>query len=141
MFGTDGSVNPVSIGERVVALAFFAQRADLAVATVTRLLSVVGGTISVWYQPGVGNGRRLPDSPAGIAVSSDNRWIAAAFHSGSVVTVNARSGIAAKIECDCSPDGVFPIGGSVFRVTSRNVKVIDASSGSVFEVPSAGGLP
>lgn len=140
MFGVDGSVNPVSIGERVVGLAFFAQRADLAVATLTRVLSVVSGTISVLSQPVASKARHFPDSPVGIAVSTDNRWIAAAFHGGDVVAVNVLSGSASKIQCDCAPEGVFPIGGGVFRLTSRNVKLIDASSGSVFEVPSAGGL-
>jgi DNA-binding beta-propeller fold protein YncE len=139
IFGADGSVNPVPIGERVVGLAFFAQRADLAVATVTRVLSVVGGAVSALYQPGAGKGRHLPDSPAGIAVSADNRWIAAAYRGGSVITVNVGSGSASKIECGCAPEGVFAIGGGVFRLTSKAVKLIDASSGSVFEVPSAGG--
>ncbi len=139
VFGTDGSVNPVSIGERVLSLAFLAQRTDLALATPTRVISVVGGTVSVLQHLGGGPGRQLPDTPAGIAVSADNRWIAMALHSGAVVTVNVASGAAAKVECGCAPEGVFPIGSSVFRLTSKIVRLIDASSGSVFEVPVAGG--
>jgi hypothetical protein len=55
--------------------------------------------------------------------------------------VNVSSGTTATIDCGCLPEGVFAIGGAVFRLTSGSVKLIDASSGSVFEVPSAGGQP
>jgi DNA-binding beta-propeller fold protein YncE len=140
VFGSDGSVNPVSIGERVLGLAFFTQRGDLALVTMTRVLSVVNGSVAVVHQPdGGGHGRRLPDAPAGIAVSADNRWIVAAFRAGSVVTVNVAAATAAMSDCDCAPEGVFALGGSVFRLTSKSVKLIDAPSGAVFVVPPAGG--
>jgi hypothetical protein len=140
VFGADGSVNPVSIGERVLGLAFFAQRADLALVTMTRVLSVIGGSVSVVHEPEGGHGRQLPSPPDGIAVSADNRWIAAAFHGGSVVTVNVAGGADAMSDCDCAPEGVFAMGGSVFRLTSKSVKLIDASSGRLFDVPPAGAL-
>ena len=138
VFGTDGSVSPVSVNERVLALAFFAQRDDLAMATSTRLLSAVGGTVSVLNQDSTG---RRPDAPSGIAVSADNQWIAAALHGGIVVAVNVATGAVTKIDCGCAAEGVFPIGGSLFRLTSRGVKLMDASSGGVFVVPVAGGQP
>jgi hypothetical protein len=138
VFGTDGSVNPVPVNERVLALAFFAQRDDLAMATSTRVLLGVGGTVSVLNRDSTG---RRPDAPAGIAVSSDNQWIAAALRGGIVVTVNVATGAVAQIDCGCAAEGVFPIGGGMFRLTSRGVKLIDASSGSVFVVPVAGGQP
>jgi hypothetical protein len=72
-------------------------------------------------------------------VSADNRWIVAAFHGGGVVMVSVAGGAAVKSDCDCAPEGVFAIGGSVYRLTSKSVKLIDASSGSVFDVPPAGG--
>jgi hypothetical protein len=141
MFGTDGSVTPVAISGRVLALAFFVQRADLAVATLTRVISVVNGTVSVVYQFEAGPGRAMPDAPTGISVSADTRWIATSLHGGAVLTVNVASGAGAKTSCGCDPEGVFPIGGSVFRLTSGPVKLIDASSGNVFVVPVAGGQP
>lgn len=141
MFGTDGSVTPVSISGRVLGIAFFAQRADLAVATLTRVISVVNGTVSVLYQFEAGPGRAVTDAPVGISVSADSRWIATALHGGVVVTVNVSSGAAAKVDCGCAPEGVFPLGGSIFRLTSGPVKLIDASSGNVFVVPVAGGQP
>jgi hypothetical protein len=139
VFGTDGSVTPVSIGGRVLELAFFAQRTDLAAATLTQVISVVNGAASVLDQFGAGSRRQIPDAPAGIAVSADNRWIVTALHGGQVVTVNVASGATARIDCSCTPEGVFAIGGGVFRLTSESVKLIDASSGSVFAVPVAGG--
>jgi hypothetical protein len=141
MFGTDGSVTPVAISGRVLALAFFAQRADLAVATLTRVISVVNSTVSVVYQFEAGPGRAMPDAPVGISVSAESRWIAASLHGGVVVTVNVASGAGAKTSCGCDPEGIFAIGGSVFRLTSGPVKLIDASSGNVFVVPVARGQP
>jgi hypothetical protein len=141
MFGTDGSVTPVAIGQRVLELAFFAQRTDLAVATLTRMISVVNGIVSVVYQFEAGPGRAMPDAPSGISVSANSQWITAALHGGIVVTVNVSSGAGTKTSCGCDPEGVFPIGGSVFRLTSGPVKLIDASSGSVFVVPAAGAQP
>ncbi len=141
VFGTDGSISPITIGERVLSVSFFAQRADLALATLTRVYSVIDGTVSDLYQFNAGAPRQLPDSPTGIAVSADNRWITTALRRGEVVTVNVATGSTAKIDCGCIPDGVFAIGDAVFRLTNGAVKLIDASSGSVFDVPSAGGQP
>jgi hypothetical protein len=138
VFGTDGSVKSVPVNERVLALAFFAQRDDLAMATSTRVLSMVSGAVSVLNQNSTG---RRPDAPSGIAVSSDNQWIVAAIRGGIVVTVNVAMGAASQIDCGCAAEGVFPMGGSVFRLTSQLVKLIDASSSSVFVVPVAGGQP
>jgi hypothetical protein len=138
VFGADGSVNTVSIAERVLALAFFAQRDDLAMATATHVISVIGGTVSVLTQDNAG---RRPDAPVGIAVSANNQWIATAVRGGIVVTVNVTTGASATIDCGCAPEGVFPIGGSAFRLTSKFVKLIDASTASVFVVPVAGGQP
>jgi hypothetical protein len=141
VFGTDGSVNPVSIGERVLQVAFFAQREDLALATLTRVISVVNGAVSVLDQFEAGQRRQAPDAPAGISVSANNLWIATALRGGVVVTVNVSTGAAARVNCACVPEGVFAIGGAVFRLTSGPVKLIDASSDSVFAVPAAGVQP
>lgn len=141
IFAADESVNPVSIGERVLALAFFAQRDDLAMATGSRVISMIGGTVAVVYQEPVAKGHPLAEGTEGIAVSSDTKWIATAIRGGIVVTVNVATGASAKLDCGCAPEGVFPIGGSVFRLTSKGVKLIDASSSSVFVVPVAGGQP
>lgn len=141
LFGTDGSVTPVAVADRVMAIAFFAGNTNLAMATATRVISMTGGTATVLYEAGSAEGRELlaSRSPAGIAVSIDNRWIAAAMRDGGVVTVNVASGAASKTSCGCVPEGVFGIGGPVFRLTSKGVKLIDASSGNFLDVPPAAG--
>ncbi len=138
VFGADGSVNPVPTAERVLALAFFAQRDGLMMATATRVISVGTWAVSLLDQDGAS---RHLESPAGIAVSADSRWVATAIRGGIIVTVNVATGASATIDCGCAAEGVFPIGGSVFRLTSKVVKLIDASTASVFVVPVAGVQP
>ena len=138
VFGADGSANPVPTAERVLALAFFAQRDGLMMATATRVISVGTWAVSLLDQDGAS---RHLESPAGIAVSADSRWVATAIRGGIIVTVNVATGASATIDCGCAAEGVFPIGGSVFRLTSKVVKLIDASTASVFVVPVAGVQP
>jgi len=136
LFSPSGSVTPISIGERAVAIAFFAGNDNLAIATPTRILSVAGGNVSTLYQ--VSGPRGGSDGPVGIAASGNNRWIVTAARSGEVIVIDTSTGAASKVDCECSPDGVFPIGGSVFRLTdaTHGVKLVDASSGAVLIVPN-----
>lgn len=142
VFGTDGSVTPVAVGERTAAIAFYSGRADFCVATETRVISMVNGAATVLYRAGVGSrGAGNASGPAGIGISTDGRFVVTARASGEVVTIDSSSGAVADAECDCVPSGVFGIVGAVFRLTGipAGVKLIDASSGSVWVVPMAGG--
>lgn len=141
LFGTDGSVTPVAAAGRLTALTFFTQSTNLAAATPTSVSSIVNGTAAVLYQGSPKAGRELPYTweMDGIGVSTDNRWIVAAARDGTVVTVNVASGTATRMDCGCAPEGVFAIGGTVFRLTSRGVRLVDAASGNFFDVPAAAG--
>ncbi len=145
MFSPDGSVAPVAVSDRVTALAFYANSASLAMASAASVFSLVNGTLTALYRaaPQPGRELRAAGAPGGIAVSQDGLWMAAAMHDGSVISIHLTSGAASKTVCGCLPDGVFTIGGAAFRLTnavgSAGVKLIDASSGNILDVPPAAG--
>lgn len=142
-FGPNGEVRSLLSGERGFALGFFAGREDLAVATGSGVSSIadVGGsaTVSPLYTSSGGL------VPMGLAISSDNRKIVLSGRGGGVVTIDASTGAASQVDCGCAPEGVFPMGGSAFRLTGLTgsvFKVFDSNTGSVFMVPLApGGTP
>ncbi len=145
-FGPNGEVRSLLPGDRAFALTFFAGREDLAAATRAGIFSVsdVGGSAAVatLYSTPNWSGPSLAPLPAGIGVSTDNQRLVMADRAGGVLTLDVGSGSAARIECGCSPDGVFAMGGSVFRITGLTgsvFRVFDAMAGSVFLVPIAPG--
>jgi len=140
-FGPSGEVRSLLTGDRAFALAFFAGREDLAAATLAGIFSVtgVGGSAAVATLYTAPNPR---DVPTGLGISSDNQRLVMAARSGSLVTLDLGSSTAARIECGCAPDGIFSMGGSIFRITGLTgsvFRVFDASAGSVFLIPLAPG--
>jgi hypothetical protein len=148
-FGPNGEVRSLLPGNRAFALAFYAGREDLAAATRAGIYSVsdVGGSaaISTLYSAPTGQGPSgLTPSPSGLGISTDNQRLVMADSAGGVVTVILSSGVAARMDCGCSPDGVFPMGGSLFRITGLTgsvFRMFDAAAGSVFLAPLAGVNP
>jgi hypothetical protein len=141
-FGPDGAVNRVSPEGDVDALAFYAGRSDLVLATAMQILSVVNGTVSVVYQQADAPPRRRVrgvSASADIATSFDNRWIVRASRTGTILTIDSTTGAPMIQDCGCAPEGVFGLGGSVFRLTSRDVKIVDTAAGSIFAVPPSAG--
>jgi hypothetical protein len=146
VLGAAGQVNRLPVDAGTMALAFFHGRPDLAVATPTAILTIagVGGSAvpAVVY-----NGSASPLSPVAIALSFDNLRLAAADRGGALLTVDLSTGAAAALDCSCSPEGLFPMGGSVFRLTGLGpgaLKLFEAATGDVLFAPlaaSAGGLP
>jgi hypothetical protein len=142
-FGPSSEVIPLQTDPGVVALAFFHNRHDLALASASRLTSIadVGGstTTSVLYDY---SAQSL--SPRALAVSFDNVTAVLADSAGKIVSV-AR-GAASISDCGCSPEGVYGLGGPVFRLTGSgaarsgprtDLKLFDASTGAVLIVPPA----
>jgi hypothetical protein len=147
-FGPNGEVRSLLMGDRTLALAFFAGRQDLAAATRTGIFSVsdVGGSAAVATLYGAQSGQSAAGpapSPIGLGISTDNRRLVMADTSGGVLTIDLTSGSAAQLNCGCSPDGVLSMGGSLFRITALTdavFRIFDASAGSVFLVPLGPGL-
>jgi len=142
IFAEDGSVAPVALAGRALAFGFFPNSQNFAITTGASVISVNAGTASVLYQE-TPAARQHVREPAGIAVSSDGRWIASAMSDGAIVAIDTSSGAASTFDCECVPAGVFAMSGSVFRLTNPSirggVKLLDASSGNVYDVPRAAG--
>jgi hypothetical protein len=137
-FGPNGEVRNLLAGDRALSLSFFGGTQNLAAATATGLFSItdVGGSAASASMYTF-DGRR---TPLGIGISSDNRRIVMADNSGGILTLNVSSGVAARIDCGCAPDGVISMGGSLFRITGLTgsvFRLFDAAAGSVFLAPLA----
>jgi hypothetical protein len=144
-FGPSGTVIPVQTDPGVVALAFFHNRHDLALATATRATKIadIGGSTqpTVLYDYSA-----QPLSPRAIAISFDNQQAVVADASGKLLNIGIAS-TATVVDCGCSPEGLFGLGGAVFRLTGhgasgRNeshteLKLFDAATGAVLIVPPA----
>ena len=140
--GPGGELRKLPLRERTAALAFFAGRQDLALATRFHIFSIqdVGGsaTVSALYESASQESRTL--DPAGLAVSSSNRHLVVAEKSGNLLTLDLTAGSLARFDCGCAPDGVFAMGRSLFRLTNLAggaFKLFDAATGEVFFVPLA----
>jgi hypothetical protein len=130
-FGPDGSASQLPVEPGVVALAFFNQRTDLALATSTRIISVTAATASVLY-----DGQAF--SPVGLALSFDNSRLVMADRNGTVLAIDLTTGAPATVDCACTPEGVFGMGGSSFRLTSPAsgaVKLFDAIENQILIIP------
>lgn len=131
-WGPDGVPRVVYGGSDAAALAFFASADNLAIATSTQLLSMAGSAMSVLYQGSF--------IPAGLATSFDNQKIVLADRSGTIYSVDAAAQTASSLDCQCTPDGVFGMGGAVFRLTNSTasaIKLVDATANEILSVPRA----
>jgi hypothetical protein len=135
-FGPNGEVTRIPMRERVVALSFYGASHDLALATRLQIWKVANaspGAMSSLYKA-----ERL--APVGIALSWDNQRLTLAQSSGRVLTLDLSSGAASQSDCGCSPEGVFPVGPSVFRITAfdgATFRLFDSSTENFFFVPLA----
>lgn len=142
-FGPNGEVIPLQTDPGVVALEFFHNNHQLALATAARATSIadVGGSTqaSVLYDY---SAQTL--APRAIAVSADNRLAVVAASNGTLIDISVADGTATTVDCGCSPAGLFGLGGAVFRLNGiapkRDLKVFDAAAGAVLIVPPAQSL-
>jgi len=138
-FGPNGEVNRLPLEDRVTALGFFPGTHDIAAASTAGLLRVTG--VGSFVQ--VSNLAAFADSSpptAAIAVTQDNRVVIAVDRSGFITAVQIESGAAATIDCGCSPEGLFAMGPSAFRLTGLqggSFKLFDAALGEVLFAPLA----
>jgi hypothetical protein len=140
-FGPNGEVRNVLPGDRALALAFFTGQESLLAADRAGVFTIpdVGGSaaVSTLYTSPDGQ------APVGLAVSADNRTAILAEQRGGIVSIDlSSSGPPVRLDCACAPEGVFPMGRSVFRITGLTgsiFRVFDARAGSVFQVPLSPG--
>lgn len=128
-WGSSGVPVQVYGGGDAGALAFYAGNSDLAIATSTQVLAFDGSSTAALYHGSF--------TPEGLAVSFDNQKVVLADQSGSIYSIPA-AGSPSMANCQCQPDGVFGLGGAVFRLTSSAIgpiKLIDANANAVLAVP------
>lgn len=131
---------PLPVDPDVAALTFFAGSSDLALATGSGIVSLTGFAsnpqISTLYASAT------PISAVGIAISPDNSSLAVADAGGVVYLVSLVGGVEsalAILDCDCAPEGVFPLGTAAFRFTSPAngpVKILDLETSRVAVIPA-----
>jgi len=134
-FGPNSVVIPLQTDPGVVALAFFHNNHDLALATASRATTIadVGGAtqMSVLYDYSA-----LSLSPRAIAASFDNRVAVVADRDGTLVNLAS----ATVVNCGCQPTGLYALGGALFRLNApgrHELKLFDAAQGAVLIVPPA----
>jgi hypothetical protein len=139
MWSQYGQVNQLPVLESVAAVAFFQGRGDLAVSIphqVLTLRSADGFNVrSALYD----SGDWQPDVAA-LAVSPDNTSVILADRTGWIVSIDAASGNAVKVDCGCRPEGLFGMGQSAFRLTGLDngaIRLFDAVRSEVLFAPLA----
>jgi len=138
-FGPNGEVSRLPIEDRVSALAFFPLTHDIAAASLAGLQRVTGIGNFIQMSALAAFADSSPPAAA-VAVTSDNKIVIAVDGGGSITAVQLESGAATTIDCGCSPEGLFPIGSSAFRLTSLQggaFKLFDAALGEVLFAPLA----
>jgi hypothetical protein len=142
-FGPNGETNRLPIEDPVTALAFFSATHDgthdIAAASTAGLLRVTG--IGGFAQVSILAPFADSSTPAAaVAVTPDNRVVIAVDRGGSILSVQIESGAATTLDCGCSPEGLFAMGPSAFRLTSLQngaFKLFDAALGEVLFAPLA----
>jgi hypothetical protein len=150
-FGPSAQVIPLQTDPGVIALAFFHNSHNLALATASRATLIT--SIGAANQPSTLYDYSAQSlSPRAMAISFDNQHAVIADASGKLVNINISADTANIIDCGCSPTGVYSLGGSIFRLTgtgapARNalersgtkpdLKLFDAAAGAVWIVPPA----
>ncbi len=147
-FGPSAQVMPLQTDPGVIALSFFHNSHNLALATSARATTWadVGGAnqSSILYDY---SAQSL--SPRALGVSFDNQLAVIADSTGKLVNISVASRSAGTADCACSPTGLYSLGGSVFRLNgtgrsgatrtghTEDLKVFDAAAGAVWIVPPA----
>jgi hypothetical protein len=150
-FGPSAQVIPLQTDPGIIALAFFHNSHNLALATAARATLITG--VGAANQPSVLYDYSAQSlSPRAMAISFDNQQAVIADSTGKLVNLKVPTSSANIVDCGCSPTGVYPLGGSIFRLTgtgglarsalersgpSADLKVFDASAGAVWIVPPA----
>jgi hypothetical protein len=110
VFANSGSLSTIPLGDFVMGLAFFYNRDSLAIATPSQIFTADPASTA-------------PPVPVGnlestyLAVSADNQRIIAAAGS-SITTIVLATGAASTLDCGCQPEGLFGLGGAIFRLMS-----------------------
>ena len=142
-YGRGGESIPIPISGAVTAVAFLQGKQDIVVTTaseVTMIADIAGAANrTTLFAPPPGT-PAPSESPIAVAMSADNNHLVLVEPSGGIGHINLTTGAVTVVDCQCAPEGLFSLGGAVFRLTGINggaAQVFDASSDSVWFVPLA----
>ena len=133
-FGPHGEANWLPLEGSRHAVAFFDDSHDVAVATGRGLFRVIdlGGRAEM---------RLLLESamePLAVGVAARNRKAVVVEARGRVITLDLETGSTSSVECSCSPEGLFGVGRSIFRLTGLKhgaYLLFDADRGETLFAP------
>jgi hypothetical protein len=137
-FGPNGETIRLPIADGVTALAFLEATHDLAAAGPAGLNLVSGIDGALFITNLLASSGSL--QPAGLGVAGKNQALIMADKNGTVTMLNLASKSVTRSDCTCQPEGLFPLAGAAFRLTSLNhgaFKLFDASTGQVLFAPVA----
>ncbi len=135
LFARDGSMSTIPLDDYATGLAFFHNRDALAIATTSLVFTA---DLTSTAPPALAANLNVISNAFELAVTFDNQWIVAAA-GGVLFTVDLAAGMSSTLNCECAPDGLFGLGGSIFRITSSmlgGVKLFDAANNRLLAVPN-----
>jgi hypothetical protein len=130
-FAANGSA-ALPVANAVLALAFAPGSTDLALVSANdaTLWNTSGANLLATFAN--------PISPAGAALDSAKLIIADA--GGAILTLDLASGSLATLACQCTPQGLFPMSRSIYRLTNLDqgaFRLFDADQNAVWFAPLA----
>jgi hypothetical protein len=132
LFRASGDLVPLAASAPLLAVAFSAGSSDLALITASdaQILRDSGLTRVTSF-----------DTPlAATAAALTSQLLIVADSQGNILTFDLNTGTSSSINCLCTPQGLFPLSRTVFRLTgldSGAFKILDTSQSAVWLVPLA----
>jgi hypothetical protein len=115
-----------TLDEPVVAAAFFNRSAVFIAVTASHVYTIEDG-VPTRSMGRDNSGARV----VGAAVSTDNRLVVVADAGGKITTIDLSSGVSSSADCECKPNGLFGLGGSVFRLTDSGYHFTSFGSSTI----------
>lgn len=120
------------INSPILVLSFAPGSSDLA------LVSATGATL--WNAAGTTVLASFANPISPVAAALDSHRLIIADASGAILTVDLASGSLSTLDCQCTPQGLFPMSRSVYRLTGLSqgaFKLLDADQNAVWFAPLA----
>jgi len=132
LFRASGDLVPLPASSPLLAIAFSAGLADLALIT--------SADVQVLRDSGLTRVAAFDTPLSATAAALTPQLLIVADTQGNILTFDLNAGTSSSINCLCSPQGLFPVSRTAFRLTgleSGAFKILDTSQGAVWLVPLA----
>ena len=129
LFRTSGDLVPLPAAAPLLAVAFSAGSTDLAMIT--------SADAQILRDSGLARLASFDTPLAATAAALTAQLLIVADSQGNILTFDLSAGTSSSIDCQCTPQGLFPISRTVFRITgldSGAFKILDTSQSAVWLV-------